>query len=439
MQQHAQASLEAARAVGDEQRVATAVEQVAEAKRLEGDGVAESGTDDGSSGLRTRLMKRSLLHPHNRAVSTVPSRRLAVSARRGAAAVRRPAVRGGAWPHHLDPLACARLDLDHLPLDRRADRRGGGPRLRRVLAVPGGHRRRRDLQHDAPHAAGHEEGLARPVRRGGGAGPQRPPPVHPPLRDPDLHGAVPRARADGAGDRGLQLSVQPEDDRDHHPRDRPAGLGERRPAQREVRRPARRLLSHQGSARAWDRGREVRRDELGRPLDGARADRAGRRPEQGADHGPRLGLSRPSPVLRVDQLSPCARAAAGLCDLAAGAPLSQQHLGGADGRARDVGDHVAVADVPSLAAAPPGRLQQLHVQPRVRPPGRLLGQGRDSGGLAVLLEVLLRLWGALSRQVRLPADLRRLAQLPRLRIHPHEPVQPDQAVGLGRHRRAVRA
>jgi hypothetical protein len=46
MQQHAQASLEAARAVGDEQRVATAVEQLAEAKRLEGDAVAESGTDE---------------------------------------------------------------------------------------------------------------------------------------------------------------------------------------------------------------------------------------------------------------------------------------------------------------------------------------------------------------------------------------------------------
>jgi hypothetical protein len=45
MQQHAQASLEAARAAGDEQRVAAAVEQLAEATRLEGEAAATSDLD----------------------------------------------------------------------------------------------------------------------------------------------------------------------------------------------------------------------------------------------------------------------------------------------------------------------------------------------------------------------------------------------------------
>ncbi len=42
MQQHAQASLEAARAAGDEQRVGAAAEQLAEATRLEGNAAATS-------------------------------------------------------------------------------------------------------------------------------------------------------------------------------------------------------------------------------------------------------------------------------------------------------------------------------------------------------------------------------------------------------------
>jgi len=45
MQQHAQASLEAARAAGDEQRVATAVEQLAEATRLGGQAAITSVLD----------------------------------------------------------------------------------------------------------------------------------------------------------------------------------------------------------------------------------------------------------------------------------------------------------------------------------------------------------------------------------------------------------
>ena len=49
MQQHAQASLEAARAAGDEQRVAAAVEQLAEATRLEGKAAATSELDPESA------------------------------------------------------------------------------------------------------------------------------------------------------------------------------------------------------------------------------------------------------------------------------------------------------------------------------------------------------------------------------------------------------
>ena len=217
------------------------------------------------------------------------------------------------------------------------------------------------------------------------------------------------------------------------------GLGERRSTQGEVRRPPWRVLPHQGSTRAGNRGRKVRSDELGWSLDGARADRARSRPQQGADHRPGFGLSRPPRVFRLDQLSPCPRAAAGLCDLAAGASLPQQHLAGADGGAGDVGDHVAVADVPSFATSPPGRVQQLHVQPRVRPQGGLLGQGRDPGRLTVLLEVVLRVRSAFRCQVGVPADLWRFAKLAGLRLDPHESVQPDQALGLGRDRRAIRS
>jgi hypothetical protein len=76
-------------------------------------------------------------------------------------------------------------------------------------------------------------------------------------------------------------------------------------AEGEVRRPPRWLLSHQGSTRARNRDRQVRRYELGRTLDGPRADRRGSRPQQGADHGLGFRLSRPSSILPVDQLSPC--------------------------------------------------------------------------------------------------------------------------------------
>jgi hypothetical protein len=49
MQQHAQGSLEAARAAGDEQRVATAVAQMAEAVRLEAEIAAGAVTEAGAA------------------------------------------------------------------------------------------------------------------------------------------------------------------------------------------------------------------------------------------------------------------------------------------------------------------------------------------------------------------------------------------------------
>src|SRR5438034_5206037 len=144
-------------------------------------------------------------------------------------------------------------------------------------------------------------------------------------------------------------------------------------------------------------------------------------------------------MLRVDQLAPLARASARLHHLAASAAVPQQHLAGADGGAGHVREHVAVADVLAFATASPRRLQQLHVQPGVRASDRLLGQGRDPGRLALLLEGLLHVRQALLGQIGVPAAVRRLAEIARLRVNASVPVQPDQAVGVGRDRRAVRA
>src|SRR5712691_3648035 len=169
-------------------------------------------------------------------------------------------------------------------------------------------------------------------------------------------------------------------------------------------------------------------------MDGPRADRGGLPPQPGADHRPGFRLSCPSRIFRVDQPPPCTRAPARLRDLAAGAAVPQQHLAGADGGSCHVRGHFSVADVPALAAPSAGCVQQLHMQPRVRPQGRLLGQGRDSRGLALLLEGVLHVRKAVLGEVGLSTSLWRFAQLARLRVHAHEPVQPDQALGMGRHR-----
>src|SRR5881628_234725 len=60
--------------------------------------------------------------------------------------------------------------------------------------------------------------------------------------------------------------------------------------------------------------------------------------------------------------------------------------------------------VPPLPASPSRRLFELHVQPRLRAQGRLLGQGRHPGGLALLLEGVLHFRQALRGQVGLAAD-----------------------------------
>ena len=258
------------------------------------------------------------------------------------------------------------MDSDRLQVAR-SDLRGlGGARVRCVLAHPSNHGRDRRIQHSAPNAPGYEKGLAGAVSRRAGRGQGRPASVLPPFGRADVHRALPRARAHRPGDRRLQLPGRAEADRDHHSGDGQARLGERRQAQGEVREPSSRLLSHQRPARTGDRHRQVRRYELGRQVDGAGAHRRRLRPQQGPDHRPRFRLPSPSPVLRVDQLAPRARALARLCDLAAGAPFPQQHLAGADGGAHHVGQHIAVADVSPLATSSAGGVLELHVQPGLR-------------------------------------------------------------------------
>src|SRR5207245_10024796 len=125
--------------------------------------------------------------------------------------------------------------------------------------------------------------------------------------------------------------------------------------------------------------------------------------------------------------------------LTSASTVTQQHMANADGRSCDVRSHVAVADVTALAAALAGLLQQLHVQPGIRAQGRLLGQGRHPRGFAVLLEGVLHVWRTILGEVGVPAPIWRLAQLARLRVDAYKPAQPDQALGLGHHRRPIRA
>ena len=227
--------------------------------------------------------------------------------------------------------------LEPLIRNRVAELRRGGERL----AATGGRRELDRLERE-------RRDLDRPARSRRLAA-ARPAPALPRGLDPDLHRAVREAVRDGPRPRRGRLPARPADGRDHHPRDRPRGPQERRPAARPVRRPVRPFLPHPRPARARHRRRQELGDGLWRALAVPRDRPAWLRPRRRRRHRPRLGLPRPSAVLRLPDLDVPHRARPLPAAVPADPDVPQQPVGhaAADPARRGRGDprpDVALAD-----------------------------------------------------------------------------------------------